>query len=102
MAIRTQIRFTGSAIAIFILAQVPNLASADDKGKGEKKKRDPAAVFKKLDKDSDGKLSLEEFVGKRKDKAKTKAEARFKKLDKDGDSAVSLEEFKSGGKKKKN
>jgi Ca2+-binding EF-hand superfamily protein len=67
--------------------------------KGDKKKpKDAAEVFKKLDKDGNGSLSLEEFTGKR---DAEKAKAIFAKKDKDGDGALSLEEFSAGGKKKK-
>jgi Ca2+-binding EF-hand superfamily protein len=62
-------------------------------------KKDPEARFKKLDKNSDSKLSLEEFVGKKTGEKKEKAEKAFKKRDKDGDGSLTLEEFK--GKKKK-
>lgn len=65
------------------------------------KKKDPEAKFKKLDKNSDGKLSLEEFVGKRTGKKKEKAEKIFKKKDKNADSFLTLEEFKRKKKKKK-
>jgi hypothetical protein len=64
-------------------------------------KADPEAQFKKMDKDSDGKLSLEEFKGKRQGDKATKAEERFKKLDKNSDNSLSLEEFKAGQRKKK-
>lgn len=67
----------------------------------DKKKKDPEATFKKLDKDSDGKLTEAEIVGKKKDAAADKAKKRFAKLDKDKDGSVTLEEFKAGGKKKK-
>ncbi len=68
----------------------------------EKKPMDPEVAFKKMDKDSDGKLTLEEFKGKKKDDALAKAETRFKKLDKDSDGKVTMEEFKAGqGKPKK-
>ena len=71
-----------------------------------KEKASPEATFKKKDKNSDSFLSLEEFVGKAVDAAKTKAEEAFKKKDKDSDSKLTLAEFsasagKGGGKKKK-
>lgn len=52
--------------------------------------------FKSLDKDSDGKVSEEEFTGGDEKKAKA-----FKKLDKDADGSLSEEEFKATMKEKK-
>jgi hypothetical protein len=73
------------------------------KGKGAAKARiSPEERFKKLDKDGNGKVTLDELKGHAKDPAK--AEMRFKHLDKDGNGSVSLDEFKAGaerhGKKK--
>lgn len=62
----------------------------------DKPKKDPEVVFKKLDKNSDGKLSKEEFSAAGKDAAK--ADKAFAKLDKDGDGSISLEEFKAAKK----
>ena len=73
---------------------LPFVVMAQDKG-------DPEAAFKKMDKDSDGKLTLEEFKGKRMGDKATKAEERFKKLDKNDDKSLNLEEFKAGQRKKK-
>ena len=72
---------------------------AKPEAKGDKPKRDPEAVFKKLDANSDSAVSLEEFKTGKKDAAK--AEENFKKRDKDGDGKLSLEEFKGPGKKDK-
>ena len=63
-------------------------------------KPSPDEAFKKMDKDSDGKVSLAEFKGKRDGDKATKAEATFKAKDKDSDGFLTLEEFKAGGKKK--
>jgi len=65
----------------------------------EQKKRSPEDVFKRLDKDSNGKVSFDEFKGK---KDETKARAAFDKKDKDKDGNLTLEEFKAQPKKKKN
>ena len=59
----------------------------------DKPKKDPEAAFKKLDKNSDGKVSKEEFAAGAKDAAK--ADKAFAKKDKNGDGSLSLEEFKA-------
>jgi Ca2+-binding EF-hand superfamily protein len=64
----------------------------------DKPKMDKEAAFKKMDKNADGKLSLEEFTGKRDAEM---AKTQFAKLDKDKDGSLSLEEFKAAGKKAK-
>ena len=75
----------------------PSVALA---AKGAKPKKSPEARFARLDKDGDKKLSMEEFIGKRKDDKKEKAKKQFGRLDKDDDAFLSLEEFKSRRKKK--
>jgi len=66
--------------------------------KPEKPKPTPEDRFKKLDKDGNGSLSLDEFRGK---KEASEVEEAFKKLDTNGDGAISLEEFLAGSQKKK-
>jgi len=80
-------------LAFFVAAVmcVPALAE-------EKKKPTTEEQFKKVDANSDGKVSKAEFVGKKKDDKLTKAEELFKKKDKNKDDSLDLEEFKSGGK----
>lgn len=68
----------------------------------EKKKPDLDAQFKRLDKNGDGKLSLEEFKGNRTGEKAEKAETQFKRMDKNNDGFLTLEEFKNRGKKKSN
>jgi len=81
-------------------------------GKGKaKKKNDPEAMFKKLDANSDGKVTREEFskLGELGKKAKTikakKLDKMFAQLDTKNQGYLSLEEFKKisevQGKKKK-
>lgn len=77
---------------------------ADDQDKNKRKKADPEAAFKKLDANSDGKLSREEFDKMRdnlpeklKDRAKGAGQfggKMFELMDANKDGSVSLEEFK--------
>ena len=63
----------------------------------KKDKRDPAAMFKRLDADSDGKLTAEEFKKLGDMGGKGNAERLdqfFKRLDADKDGSLTLEEFK--------
>ena len=84
-------------LAGFIAGMVSSPAFAAEK----KKKKDLDAQFKKMDKDSDGKLTLEEYKGKRTGKKAERAEKLFKRLDKNSDGSLTLEEFKTRKKKKK-
>lgn len=75
--------------------------------KAAKEKTSPEESFKKKDTNSDSFLSMEEFLGKAVDDAKTKLEGMFTKKDKNADSKLSLEEYSAkggkgekGGKKK--
>lgn len=77
-------------------------AKAEAKPKDEAKKADKPKPsreeqFKKLDKDGNGSLSIDEFRGKRE---ASQAEAAFKALDTNGDGAVSLDEYVAGAQKK--
>ena len=87
-------------IALCMSLVLPALAEETKEADAPKKphKPDMKQVFKKKDKDGDGSLSKEEFVGKAKDAAK--AEAAFAKKDKNGDGKISEEEFVSRGRKK--
>ena len=95
-------------VAIVALGVAVGSSFAAEKPKGEKPKVSPEEMFKKLDKNNDGFISLDEFVGKPKDEAmKAAKEKQFKAKDKDGDGKLSKEEFlapppakKGGGKKK--
>jgi len=65
-------------------------------GPGNGQRPKPEAVFKKLDTNNDGALSLEEFkAGKRAQQDPTKAEGVFKQIDKNNDGQISLDEFKA-------
>jgi hypothetical protein len=76
------------------LATVAGSAVAQEKP-DEKKKPDREAAFKKMDKNNDGKLTVEEFKANKKGKALENADKAYARLDKDKDGSVSLEEFKN-------
>ncbi len=66
--------------------------------KAAKPKPDPEKMFKKLDADSSGSISLDEFkASPRGQKDPVKAEEAYKKMDADSKDGVSLEEFKAAG-----
>ena len=85
------------------LAIATSLTLAEDGPKGPRKpggpgkgRPDPEKIFGKLDADSSGAVTLEEFkAGPRAKEHPEKAEEIFKKIDKDGNGELSLEEFKS-------
>jgi hypothetical protein len=84
------------SLAIMALAASFSFAEEAPKGPEKGKRPNPEKLFKKLDADSSGSLSLEEFkaspMGKRNP---DKAEQIFNKMDKDSADGVSLEEFKA-------
>ena len=64
---------------------------------GQRGNFDPAAAFKKLDADGDGKVSKDEYLkSPRAAQDPAKAGERFAKIDKDGDGFLTLDEFKAG------
>ena len=69
---------------------------ASDKAKEKQAMPTPDAMLAKLDKDKDGKLSLEEFIANAKtDTAKEAQTAKFKTADADADGALTLDEYKT-------
>ena len=90
-----------SILALIALAATVNAAEGDKKPEGGKKKADPEAAFKKLDSNSDGSISKEEWAASpqaKKDAAK--ADKMFAGKDKDKDGKISKEEFTAAPKKK--
>ena len=73
-----------------VLALSASISFAADEAKPEKPKTSPEDMFKRLDKDGDGKLSIDEYRGR---KEASEVEAKFKELDKDGDDKLSMEEY---------
>ena len=87
-------------LSVLALASFVNAAEGD--AKKEKPKMDPAKAFAKMDANSDGSISKEEWMATpqaKKDAAK--AEKAFGGKDKDKDGKVTKEEFTAVGKKKK-
>jgi hypothetical protein len=92
-------------LSVLAMAATVSAADGDAKKKGEGKakgKGDPAAAFKKMDKDGDGKVTKEEYMATpqaKKDAAK--AGESFTKRDKNSDGSLSMEEFAPAKKGKK-
>ena len=80
----------------------PAFAKDDDDAKADKAAARAAKMFKKLDTDSNGKVTLAEFkaLAKGDDAKEAKLEKKFKKLDADGNDSLSKEELAKGSKKK--
>ena len=69
--------------------------------KAGKPKLTPEQVFAKRDKNGDGKLTLQEFIGRRKGAKAAMAAKVFAIKDKNGDGVLTLDEFKTRIKKRK-
>ncbi len=103
--IRTAVRlvhYLSAALAIVALLLCTSTASA------AKPKKDPDALFDKLDKNGDGKVGMTEYMaamtrakGKKGVDKSDAIEKRFKAKDKDNDGYLTREEFKAHGKKAK-
>ena len=79
---------------VVVVVMTAGMVQAKEKQEG--KAPDVEKMFAHKDTNGDGKLSLEEFLGKTPAEKAEKAKARFAKLDKDGSGDLSLEEFKAG------
>ena len=84
-----------TGLVVFGLLAFPSAFAQDDKPK-----KDPEKVFAKMDLDSDGFLSKEEFIKategrKKKNGEPVDPEKAFAHLDKNKDGLIDLEEFKS-------
>jgi Ca2+-binding EF-hand superfamily protein len=96
------LRLFGVALAVMVGFTLA-FTSADG-AQAAKKKGNLTGQFKKLDTNSDGKLSLPEFEKIGKAGKEKKADKLFSKLDTNGDQFLSQDEFNKIGelKKKKN
>lgn len=91
------------ALILALALTLPLQAGNKNAGGPDKPKHNLAKVFKKKDKDNDGFLTKDEFVGKAKNAGK--AAKAFAKKDKDSDGKISRAEFtgkkdKAGAKNK--
>jgi Ca2+-binding EF-hand superfamily protein len=94
-------RFTLGLIATAVLA----VAAQDNQQTAERhKRRDPAKMFSRADTNSDGKMSLDEFLAlrsRRTDTAQAQTDqterrtAMFKRLDANADGFVTTDEFQA-------
>ncbi|MEO8353836.1 MAG: EF-hand domain-containing protein [Chthoniobacteraceae bacterium] len=92
-----------TTLSVFALATA--FTTAQDKpdrppggpgGGGRGQRPNPEAMFKQLDKDNDGSVSLEEFkAGPMGQRNPERAEGAFKGMDKDSDGKLTLDEMKA-------
>ena len=80
-----------------ILAIATSLSyGQEEPEKGRKRHPDPEKIFKKLDADNSGGISLEEFkASPRAQQNPARAEEIFNKIDADDNGSITLEEFKA-------
>ena len=90
----------GTVVCVAVIGVVGS-AFAEDAAKPKKKKLDPSAVFAKMDANSDGKISVDEFVGKKEGDAAEKSKKTFTKKDKDSDGFLTKAEMAPKAKKTK-
>lgn len=88
-------------IALAVLATSALMVPCRAQEAPDKPKRTPEEAFAKLDKNSDGAVSKEEFMASKKaQKDPEKAAKKFGKMDTDTNGSLSLDEFKAGAAKK--
>ena len=103
---KTNIRTYHMKTCIYTISSLALAASISFAQEGPKGPKGPGGpkgprpnleeIFKKLDADSSGSVSLDEFkAAPRAQKNPERAEGVFKKIDEDSDGALTLEEFKS-------
>jgi hypothetical protein len=79
--------------AAYMAGLLPISASCAQSVESARQSKKALDQFKKMDKDGDGKLSKDEFIGARTDRDRAKAE--FDRADKTHDRSMSLDEYKS-------
>jgi len=84
--------YTLSALAI---ATSLSFAQDTPAAPAKRERPSPEESFKKLDKDNDGSLTLEEYKANPRQKDPAKAEASYKKMDADSNGKVTLDEYKA-------
>ena len=90
-----------TTIALAVLATSALMLPCRAQEAADKPKRTPEEAFAKLDKNSDGAVSKEEFMASKKaQKDPEKAAKKFGKMDTDANGSLSLDEFKAGAAKK--
>jgi Ca2+-binding EF-hand superfamily protein len=87
-------------LALVVIATSALLLTARAEEGEDKPKADPATAFAKIDANSDGSMTKEEFVASpRGQKDPEKAAKKFTKMDADANGSVSLDEFKASASK---
>lgn len=90
-----------TGVLAFSLLAIGGASSEVFAAKGNKPKPTPEEAFKKRDKDNNGAISADEFIGKKAGDKAAAAKKAFQKKDKDNSGSLSFDEFKGKGKKNK-
>src|SRR5262245_50378783 len=98
-------RFTLGLIATVVFSTIAAAAPEDQENTERHKRPDAAKMFARIDKDSDGKVSLDEFLAARGRRAQStdaapadqteRRTAMFKRLDANSDGFVTADEFQA-------
>lgn len=90
-----------TCLALTVLANSMLLLPAQAEEGSDKPKADPAAAFAKMDANTDGAVTKEEFMASPKaQKDPEKAAKKFTKMDADANGSLSLDEFQAAKKAK--
>lgn len=89
-----------TGVLAFSLMAVGGVTSQVHAAKGNKPKPTPEEAFKKRDKDNNGTISADEFIGKKAGDKAAAAKKAFQKKDKDNSGSLTFDEFKGKGKGK--
>jgi hypothetical protein len=88
-------------VCLLAAAALTVAANSAEAAKNSRPKPSPEVIFRKRDKNGDGVLTVQEFVGKRTGGKALKAAKIFQRKDRNGDGVLTFAEFMTSVKKKR-